>query len=63
MLTRNPIDAENPAIRHVNRFEAWSEQRAGENMPSYRGQIGEEELLEIIEYVKSLGNATQEVVP
>jgi cytochrome c oxidase subunit II len=33
------------------------------NMPSYRGQIGEEELLEIIEYVKSLGNATQEVVP
>jgi cytochrome c oxidase subunit II len=33
------------------------------NMPSYRGQIGEEELLEIIEYVKSLGHATQEVVP
>ncbi len=33
------------------------------NMPSFRGQIGEEELLEIIEYVKSLGNSTQEVVP
>jgi cytochrome c oxidase subunit 2 len=33
------------------------------NMPSYRGQIGEEELLEIIEYIKSLGNATQEVAP
>jgi hypothetical protein len=32
-------------------------------MPSYRGQIGEEELLEIIEYIKSLGNATQEVAP
>jgi len=31
-------------------------------MPSYRGQIGEEELLEIIEYVKSLDNVTQEVV-
>lgn len=31
------------------------------SMPSFRGQIGEEELLEIIEYVKSLGNATQEV--
>jgi cytochrome c oxidase subunit II len=33
------------------------------NMPSFRGQVSEEELLEIIEYVKSLGNATQEVVP
>ena len=33
------------------------------NMPSFRGQIGEEELLEIIEYIKSLGNATQEVAP
>jgi len=33
------------------------------NMPSFRGQIGEEELLEIIEYVKSLGNSTQEVTP
>jgi cytochrome c oxidase subunit 2 len=33
------------------------------NMPSFRGQIGEEELLEIVEYVKSLGNARQEVVP
>jgi cytochrome c oxidase subunit 2 len=33
------------------------------NMPSFRGQIGEEELLEIVEYVKSLGNAMQEVVP
>jgi hypothetical protein len=32
-------------------------------MPSFRGQIGEEELLEIIEYIKSLGNATQEVAP
>jgi mono/diheme cytochrome c family protein len=32
-------------------------------MPSFRGQIGEEELLEIVEYVKSLGNATQERVP
>jgi mono/diheme cytochrome c family protein len=32
-------------------------------MPSFRGQIGEEELLEIIEYVKSKGNAMQEVVP
>ena len=31
------------------------------NMPSFRGQVGEEELLEIIEYVKSLGNSTQEV--
>ncbi len=33
------------------------------NMPSFRGQISEEELLEIIEYVKSLGNSTQEVAP
>src|ERR1039457_804919 len=33
------------------------------SMPSFRGQIGEEELLEIIEYLKSLGNATQQVVP
>ena len=33
------------------------------NMPSYRGQISEEDLLEIIEYVKSLGNATQEGMP
>jgi len=33
------------------------------NMPSFRGQVSEEDLLEIIEYVKSLGNATQEVVP
>jgi cytochrome c oxidase subunit 2 len=33
------------------------------SMPSFRGQIGEEELLEIIEYVKSKGNAMQEVVP
>jgi cytochrome c oxidase subunit 2 len=33
------------------------------SMPSFRGQISEEELLEIIEYVKSKGNATQEVVP
>jgi cytochrome c oxidase subunit II len=33
------------------------------NMPSFRGQIGEEEMLQIIEYLKSLGNATQEVVP
>jgi cytochrome c oxidase subunit 2 len=32
------------------------------NMPSFRGQISEEELLELIEYVKSLGGATQEVV-
>ncbi len=32
------------------------------NMPAFRGQIGEEEVLEIIEYVKSLGNA-QEVGP
>ena len=31
------------------------------NMPSYRGQISEEELLDIIEYVKSKGNATHEV--
>jgi len=28
-------------------------------MPSFRGQIGEEELLEIVEYVKSVGNVTQ----
>jgi cytochrome c oxidase subunit 2 len=28
-------------------------------MPSFRGQIGEEELLEIVEYVKSIGNVTQ----
>jgi cytochrome c oxidase subunit 2 len=33
------------------------------NMPSFRGQIGEEELLEIIEYVKSLGKTTLEVEP
>jgi cytochrome c oxidase subunit 2 len=33
------------------------------SMPSFRGQIGEEELLEIIEYLKSLGNATQQVMP
>jgi len=33
------------------------------SMPSYRGQISEEELLEIIEYLKSLGNAAQEVKP
>jgi cytochrome c oxidase subunit 2 len=32
-------------------------------MPSFRGQIGEEDLLEIIEYVKSLAQATQEVRP
>jgi cytochrome c oxidase subunit 2 len=31
------------------------------NMPSYRGQVGEEDLLDIIEYVKSKGNATHEV--
>ncbi len=31
-------------------------------MPSFRGQIGEEELLEIIEYLKSLGNTTQEAM-
>ena len=30
------------------------------NMPSYRGRISEEELLDIIEYVKSKGNATHE---
>ncbi len=29
------------------------------SMPSFRGQIGEEELLEIVEYVKSLGSVTQ----
>jgi cytochrome c oxidase subunit 2 len=28
-------------------------------MPSFRGQIDEEELLEIVEYVKSIGSATQ----
>jgi len=28
-------------------------------MPSFRGQIGEEQLLEIVEYVKSIGNVTQ----
>jgi cytochrome c oxidase subunit 2 len=28
-------------------------------MPSFRGQIREEELLEIVEYVKSIGNVTQ----
>ena len=33
------------------------------NMPSFRGQLGEEDLLEIIEYVKSIGNVTQEGVP
>jgi len=33
------------------------------NMPSYRGQIGEEELLEIVEYVKSLRNTTHEEMP
>jgi cytochrome c oxidase subunit 2 len=33
------------------------------SMPSFRGQVSEEELLDIIEYVKSLGNATQEVAP
>ncbi len=33
------------------------------SMPSFRGQVGEEELLEIIEYVKSKGNATPGVVP
>jgi len=33
------------------------------SMPSFRGQIGEEELLEIIEYLKSLGNANQQVMP
>ena len=33
------------------------------NMPSFRGQIGEEQMLEIIGYIKSLGNATHEVVP
>jgi len=33
------------------------------NMPSFRGLVGEEELLEIIEYVKSKGNAIKEVVP
>ncbi len=33
------------------------------SMPSYRGQVGEEEMIELIEYVKFLGNATQEVVP
>ncbi|HYB32267.1 MAG TPA: cytochrome c oxidase subunit II [Steroidobacteraceae bacterium] len=33
------------------------------SMPSFRGQIGEEEMLEIIEYIKSLGNRTHEVVP
>ena len=32
-------------------------------MPSFRGQIGEEEMLEIIEYVKSQSNATKGVVP
>jgi cytochrome c oxidase subunit II len=31
-------------------------------MPSFRGQIGEEDLLEIVEYVKSIGNVSQEVV-
>jgi cytochrome c oxidase subunit 2 len=33
------------------------------SMPSYRGQIGEEEMLEIIEYIKSLSNTAHEVVP
>jgi cytochrome c oxidase subunit 2 len=33
------------------------------NMPSFRGQISEVELLELIEYVKSLSSATQEVAP
>jgi cytochrome c oxidase subunit II len=33
------------------------------SMPSFRGQIGEEEMLEIIEYIKSLRNTRQEVVP
>jgi cytochrome c oxidase subunit 2 len=33
------------------------------NMPSYRGQISEEDLLEIVEYVKSLGNATHQETP
>jgi len=28
-------------------------------MPSFRGQIDEEELLEIVEYIKSIGNVTQ----
>jgi len=32
-------------------------------MPSYRGQVGEEAVVELIEYVKSLGNSTQEVGP
>jgi cytochrome c oxidase subunit II len=32
-------------------------------MPSFRGQIGEEDLLEIIEYVRSLGGETQEGTP
>ena len=40
MLTRNPTDAENPAIRHVNRFEAWSEQRAGEIVALHAKQEG-----------------------
>ena len=40
MLTRNPADAENPAIRHVNRFEAWSEQRAGEIVAQHAKQEG-----------------------
>ena len=33
------------------------------SMPSFRGQIGEEDLLEIIEYLKSLGNADEQVMP
>ncbi len=33
------------------------------NMPSFRGQIDEAGLLEIIEYLKSLNNAAQEGVP
>jgi cytochrome c oxidase subunit II len=32
-------------------------------MPSYRGQVGEEEIVELIEYVKYLGNTTQGVMP
>lgn len=32
-------------------------------MPSFRGQIDEEEILEIVEYVKSIGDPSQEATP
>lgn len=40
MPPRNPADAENPAIRHVNRFEAWSEERAGQIVAEHAQQEG-----------------------